>query len=172
MYGFLDPVLITTLKPTEKQLRKGRKWLEEYTRFKWNVHKVYPYAVKVAGLLSLVEDSLNTIEDPVERKAYLKKKEVSLFGEYEDDIRQMTRSQGKALVKLVYRETGKATFSLIKDYKSGASAVFWQSIGMIFGINLKEEYIPEEEEMIEYIVHDLERGGYNIAYKQYAYSLP
>jgi len=170
--GSIEPVIITATKPTSRELRKGRKRLEKLTRLRWNVHKVYPYAIKVAHILERVEDSLSMLEDDRTRKEYLKQKEVSLFGEYEDDLRKMSRSQGKVLVKLVSRETGISAYDLIKGYKNGASALFWQSIGLLFGISLKADYNPVEEEMIEMVVRDLERGGYNIAYKRYNYSLP
>lgn len=171
MDGTLQAVDITAKRPSRYQIRKGRKRLAKFTRLRWNVHKVYPYAVKVGQILQQVNIELQEIEDPKERKKYLKSKEVSLFGEYEDDLRRMSRSQGKVLVKLVHRQTGNSTFHLIKEVKSGVSAVFWQSIGLLFGINLKSEYDPEEEAMIEEIVKELETGGYNICYKRYAFLL-
>ena len=167
MAGELEAIDITAPRPSARQLRRGRKRLARFTRLRYNVHKVYPYAVKVAGILEEVDMVIQNIPTEEERKAFIKSKESDLFGEYEDDVRQMTRSQGRVLVKLVSRETGRSTFDLIRDNKSGASAVFWQSIGLIFGINLKTAYDQEEDEMIEQIVQDLERGGYNIAYKQY-----
>lgn len=170
--GSIDQVIITAPKPTKRELKRGRKRLEKLTRLRWNVHKVFPYAQKVAVILQEVEDSLRAIGDDRVKKDFIKNRETSLFGEYEDDIRKMSRSQGKVLVKLVSRETGISTYELIKGYKNGASALFWQSISLLFGINLKVDYNPQEEEMIELIVRDLERGGYNIAYKKYAYALP
>lgn len=174
MDGTLDAVLITADKPSRREIRKGRKRLEKLTRLRWNVHKVYPYALKISEILQEVQDTLNSLPDDDARKAYIKEKEVSLFGAYEQDLRKMSRSQGKVLVQLVYRETGQATYYLIKDFKSGASALFWQSIGLIFGINLKSEYDLNDEEstQIEAFVRDLERGGYNIAYKKYNFTLP
>lgn len=169
MAGELEGVDITAPRPSERQLRRGRKRLARFTRLRYNVHKVYPYAVKVAGILEEVNLTIQNMPDDDERKAFIKSKEQDLFGEYEDDVRQMTRSQGRVLVKLVSRETGRSTFDLIKDNKSGASAIFWQSIGLIFGINLRSGYDQEEDDMIEQIVTDLERGGYNIAYKQYGF---
>lgn len=172
MDGSIEPVVITAKKPTARQLRKGRKKLQKLTRLRWNVHKVYPYALKVADILDGVEDTLQMMATQDAQKAFLKDREKSLFGTYEADLRKMSRSQGKVLVKLISRETGNSSYDLIRNYKNGASAFFWQSIGLIFGISLKIEYEPEEEEMIEWFVRDLERGGYNIAYKKYAYVLP
>ncbi len=172
LIGSLDSVVITQRMPTKREIRRGRRRMAKYTRLRYNVHKVYPSAVKVAGLMQEIDTELSHIADKKDQKAYTKEKEKNLFGSYEQDIRKMTRTQGKILIKLVHRETDNSMFHIIKEYKSGASALFWQSIGLIFGINLKVDYDPEEEKMIESIVSGLEHGGYNIAYKRYDYSLP
>lgn len=174
MTGTLKSIDITANPPSARQLRRGKRRLARFTRLRYNVHKVYPYAVKVGDIMLQVQQKLDSLPDERARKEYLKSTERSLFGAYEDDIRKMSRSQGKVLIKLVYRQTGQSTYELIKDNKSGASAFFWQSIGLIFGINLKSVFNPEEEEddaMINYIVQELERGGYNIVYRKYNYRL-
>lgn len=172
LVGSLDSVHIMHQMPSQRDLKRGKRRLARYTRLRYNVHKVYPYAVKVAAIMQEVDTEMAQIPEKKARKAYAKEKEKSLFGSYEQDIRKMTRKQGKLLVKLVHRETENSMYHIIKEYKSGASAVFWQSIGLIFGVNLKVDYDPEEEKMIESIVNNLENGGYNIAYKRYNYELP
>jgi predicted hydrocarbon binding protein len=171
LYGQLDDIDITANYPNRWQRNRGKRKLARYTRMQWNIHKVYPYALKVSEVLQEVEAEMAQIADEDARKDYLKEKETALFGAYEDDVRKMSRSQGKVLVKLVHRQTGISAYELIKETKSGASAVFWQSIGRIFGINLKSNYDSEDEKMIEDIVRDLENGGYNIYYRKYNYRL-
>ncbi|MEO0900052.1 MAG: DUF4294 domain-containing protein [Bacteroidota bacterium] len=169
--GRLDTIRISDGAPTARERKRGRRRLRKFTRLRYNVHKAYPYALKVSEILKEVEAEMATIEDDKKLKEYMKEKEKDLFGRYEKDIKKMSRSQGKILVKLIYRETGGSMFSLIKDNKSRVSAVFWQSVGLIFGINLKASYDPEEEDMIEFFVTDLEKGGYNIAFKRYNFTL-
>ena len=71
----------------------------------------------------------------------------------------MTISQGRLLIKLVDREIGKSSYSIIKDYKSGVSAGFWQGVAKIFGQNLKSSYDPNgEDRMTEYLVEKWQRG--------------
>ncbi len=171
MFGRLKGVDITANKPNRRQLKRGRRRLARYTRLQWNVHKVYPYAVKVSQVLEELDHEMKNLSESKDRKKYIKEKEKSLFGDYEEDVRKMTRSQGKLLVKLISRQTSRSTFSLIKETKSGAAAIFWQSIGLIFGINLKTDWNPEDDAMLEDIVRELDSGGYNIAYRQYNYSL-
>lgn len=174
MVGELDSVHQTAPPPTARELRRGRRALRYYSRLRFNVHKVYPYAVKIAAILDEVDAEMANLPNDRARREYVKQREKSLFGDYEDDVRSMTRSQGKVLVRLIHRQTDLSTFELIQDNKNGASALFWQSISLIFGINLRTEFDPsaeEEDSMIEYIVRGLEAGGYNIAYGQYNYQL-
>lgn len=171
MIGDIEGIDIFAQKPNRRQVQRGKERLARFTRLRWNVHKVYPYAVKVSDILNEIDAEMAALPDSTSRREYVKQKETSLFGAYEDDLRQMTRTQGKVLVKLVHRQTGRSTFDLIRENKSGASAVFWQSIGLLFGINLKTQFDNEEDDMIDEIVYELENGGYNIAYRQYNYRL-
>lgn len=171
MAGKLDTIMITQGAPSKRDLKRGRRKMMRFSKLQRDVHKTYPYAKKVSKILQEVQAEMAEISDEKKLKEYVKEKEKSLFGKYEKDIRRMTRTQGKILVKLVFRETGDSMFELIKVNKNGASAVFWQSIGLIFGINLKATYDPETEEMIEYLVKDLERGGYNVVFRKYNFQL-
>jgi hypothetical protein len=168
--GDMSDVVISAARPTKAELKRGKRKLEDFNRLRWNVHKVYPYAIGVSELLVDVQARLDSFQSGQEKRQYMKAKEETLFGEYEQDIRKMTRKQGIILIKLVHRETGDNVFSLIKDVKSGISAVFWQSISRIFGMSLKNEYDFDEDAMIEAIVNELEGGGYNIVYKQYNFA--
>jgi len=95
----------------------------------------------------------------MDRKKYLKDLEKNVFNEYEDDMRGLTLTQGKLLIKLVDRETQNTSYQLIKDYRGGFSAAFWQGIARIFGTNLKAEYDPYGEDAItEVILLDIEAG--------------
>lgn len=172
MDGQIAPIVIEAPRPSRETIRRTQDRIRKYTRLLWNIHRTHPYAVKLGDILDEAHRELERLPDEKSKKAYLKSKEGALFGEYEDDLRDMTRSQGEVLVKLISRETGRSSFELIKENKSGASAFLWQTVGLIFGINLKTEYDREEEAMIEEIVRELEEGGYNIYYKAFFYRLP
>ena len=72
---------------------------------------------------------------------------------------RLTLTQGKLLIKLVDRETQNTSYQLIKDYRGGFSAAFWQGIARIFGTNLKAEYDPYgEDALTEVLLLDIEAG--------------
>jgi hypothetical protein len=125
-----------------------------------NLKKVYPYALVVRSQLGDINLKLQELPDDRERRKYLRQTENSLFGEYEDDIRDMTISQGRLLIKLIDRETMNTSYELIRQYRGSLSAAFWQGIARIFGTNLKEEYDPYGEDIIiEIIVTEIESGN-------------
>ena len=109
--------------------------------------------------LSDVNAELATISDEKDRRNYLKQFEKEVFNEYEDDIRDMTITQGKLLLKLIYRETYNTSYDLIREYRGGLNAAFWQGIARIFGTNLKSEYDPYGEDiLVELIIQDIQSG--------------
>jgi hypothetical protein len=139
--------------------RRTRAQLRSYDRLIYNLKKTYPYAVIVRQRLSEVNARLEEIKGEKERRQFLKDVEMDVFGDYEDDMRQMTMTQGKLLIKLIDRETQNTSYNLIKQYRGFLSAAFWQGIARIFGTNLKAEYDPYgEDALIELIVQDIEAG--------------
>ncbi len=132
---------------------------EKYDRMVYNLKKVYPYAIIVRERLAQVNGELLKIPDDRDRKKYLRQVEKDVFKEYEDDIRDMTITQGKLLIKLIDRETYNTSYDLIREYRVSFSAAFWQSIARIFGTNLKEEYDPTGKDTImEIILQEIEAG--------------
>lgn len=159
-------------KRSGKQKRALKK-LKKQTHVRWHVHKVYPYAVKFAEVLGDLEAEIENLPPDTKRRKYLKEKKQTLFDSYEDKIRKMSKTQGKVLVLLIHRETGKTLYKHIKDVKSGMTAKTWQSLATIYGININKEYDRDEVEnwMIEKYTLELEAGGYNTAHKAWNFRL-
>lgn len=146
----LDEVLLVD-KPTFDSREARRR----YYILKRKVMKVYPYAVIAGNKL----DSLNlTLEGKSRRKRKKLIKEFSdyLKDEFEDEMVKLTHNEGQILSKLVYRETGMASYDLIKDYRSGWNAFWWNGIAYFNHIDLKTPYAPtedEEDKLIEGILN-------------------
>jgi hypothetical protein len=131
----------------------------KYERLIYNLKKVYPYALIVREKLLKVNEDMANIKTEKERKDYMKKVEKNVFADYEGDIREMTITQGRLLIKLIDRETQNTSYTLIKDYRGKFAAAFWQGIARIFGTNLKEEYDPYgDDALIESIILDIDAG--------------
>lgn len=144
--------------------RQQRKW----NKLMRNVVKVYPYAQITGELLEYYDEELAKIEDEAERKKFMEQSEEVLKSEFKSEIMNMTVSQGKVLVKLIDRETGKTSYELIKELRSGFTAFMWNSIATLFGNSLKAEYDPVEDADIEQIVRMIERGEIVVAWRDAA----
>ena len=140
-----------------KPASRFQSW--RYERTIYNVKRVYPYSKIVRERLDRVNEDLKKITDEKERREYIKTFEKDVFSDYEDDMRHMTITQGRILIKLIDRETENTSYELIKEYRGNISAAFWQGIARIFGSNLKSEYDPEGDDyLIERIIYEIEMG--------------
>lgn len=136
--------------------RSGKKRL---TRLIMNVRKVYPWA-KLAGIqLKKYDKMLIAAETDRERRKIMKVAEKEINEKYGGDLKKLTFSQGKILIKLIDRETGDTSYDLVQDLRGKFSAFIYQAFARIWGYNLKTKYDPNgEDKQIETIVRMIERG--------------
>jgi hypothetical protein len=131
----------------------------KYLRLVRNVKAAYPYA-KIAGeKLKDIDQRLSSMNSERQRKVLINYTEEQLKKEFESALRGLTISQGRILIKLIYRETGNTSYKVLQDLKGNFSAGFWQTVARIFGNNLKSQYDPYGEDlMIEMIIGLIESG--------------
>jgi len=140
---------------------KNRKQYEAWTRTKYNVKKVYPYAILAAAKLKEYNRILEKMPNEATRKAYMKTVEKELKAEFEEPLKDLSVTQGKILLKLIDRETGNTSYELVKDLRGGFQAFMWQSVARLFGSNMKSEYDPNGEDiMIERAIKLIEAGQF------------
>lgn len=139
---------------------------KKYYRLVYNFARVYPYA-KASRRLQEIVDSTIAAENMsrAKKEKYIAGIQKMLFKDFEGALHNMTISQGAVLLKLIDRETGKSSYSVIKDYKSGIAAGFWQGIAKMFDNDLKSEYDPEGADAnIEELVRMWEDGSFSQLY--------
>ena len=142
----------------EREFKNARQE-RRYGRFVDKVKKVYPYARLAGDMLDEYEPRYLALETDKEKRQLMKNLEQQLLDEYKDEMKKMTISEGRLLLKLIDRETSRTSFALIKEFRGGVSATFWQGIARLFGSNLKSEYEPHgEDKMLEEIVILIEVG--------------
>lgn len=133
----------------------------KYAKLIRNVKKVYPYA-KIAGQkLEQYNAILKATGSDSQKKKIMKQAEKEIENQFGGDLKKLTKSQGKILIKLIDRETGSDSYALIKELRGTFRAFFYQTFAKIFGYNLKTRYSPqtnEEDRMIERIVFAIESG--------------
>lgn len=133
-----------------------------FSRMRYYVRKVYPYAKVAADKLNMYEKQLEGVKSKSKRRKIMKQREKALKEEFEDVIKTMSKTSGRVLIKLIDRETGQSTYEIIKEMRGGFKAWTYQGIGMFYGADLKQRFNPktsEEDEMIERVVQSLIAEG-------------
>jgi len=148
IFGVMDPAAAMSLR--------------DYQKLRYNVLKVYPYAKKASLELNQIEKDIEDAKNNRQRKKKIKAREKELKVELEDELKKLTRTQGRILIKLIDRETGETSYELIKELRGSVRAFFWQKAARFIGSNLKDEYDPEGDDIvIESIVLAIENGELN-----------
>ncbi|MDG5799069.1 DUF4294 domain-containing protein [Marinilabiliaceae bacterium ANBcel2] len=131
----------------------------QYHRLIRDIELTLPFARLAAQKLEDISEDVEAAETRRERRRLVRDTERELFDEYEDSLRSLSFRQGRLLMRLIDRETGDTTYEIIREYKGGVSAFFWQGIARIFGANLKDEYEPDRKDlMIEHIIERMDAG--------------
>ena len=125
-----------------------------YYWFKRKVFKAYPYAKIASQRLDSLNSRLNRIKTKRAKIKYTKRAQKYLEGEFTDQLKKMTRTEGKILIKLIYRQTGKTAYNNIKTLRSGWKAFWYNTTANLFKLSLKSEYHPESINE-DYLIEDV-----------------
>lgn len=134
---------------------KDRQERLRYLILKRKTKKVYPYAKLAADRLVALNERLSSMKKKRQRKKYTKVVQRYIEDEFAAELKKLTRTEGQILVKLVHRQTGKTTYKLIKELRSGWKAFWYNNTAGLFSISLKREFDPnnvEEDFLIEDIL--------------------
>ena len=126
-----------------KMTDEQRSYLKKWTRLRNAVYVTYPYAKKASFIINDVIMHLDKIPDEQQRKKYLSIREKELKKEFTEPLTALSVYQGKILMKLINRETHNNCYDLIKEYRGGFTARFWQTVAWVFGSSLKQDYEPK-----------------------------
>lgn len=152
-----DTVFYDSIRPArvfqKMPKQKGREW-RKYYRLVHNFSKAYPYAL-VAKRMVEETDSVIAADrlTGLKKERYINHLQKELFGVFEKQMRSLTVSQGMLIMKLIDRETGHTSYELIRGYKGGITAGFWQGVAKMFDEDMKRPYDPNgEDEQTEELV--------------------
>ncbi|MFB1002854.1 MAG: DUF4294 domain-containing protein [Bacteroidia bacterium] len=123
-----------------------------YLKLVRNVKKVMPYAKLAAFRLQMMDDNLNQLTSKRAKTKYIKATEDAIKDEFISQLKKLTLSQGKLLIKLIHRETGNTTYEILKKYRGSASTMFYGMWAKMYSANIDTKYDPIEDFQIEYII--------------------
>lgn len=138
---------------------KSKRQQVRYMRLVRNVKTVLPIAKEVNQIIIETYEYLQTLPDDESRKAHMKNVEKSIFKEYKPRMKKLTYSQGKLLIKLIYRECDSSSYDILRAFLGPVRAGFWQAFSSVFGASLRKEYDPDGvDRLTERVVLMVEAG--------------
>ena len=133
--------------------------LRRYRRLVEAVKKVYPIAKIARAKMATMEEELCRLPTQKAQKAYIKQVYHEIKEEYTPVAKRMTRTEGRVLLKLIDRETEYTAYEVLREFRGGFVAGFWQGISKILGTDLKSQYAKEgEDRMLDKIILYYEAG--------------
>ena len=126
-----------------------------YRRYRAHAVKVYPYAVEAIKLFREVEYATQTMKER-ERKKYIKGLHKDLKEQFTDPLKSLSRTQGLILIKMIEREVDTPLYELIKELRSGLTASYWNTLGSLFGHDLKTGYHEGEDRILDAVLQDMD----------------
>ena len=154
-----DSIPVTSVELNEVLLLPNLKFTDRAARVRYIILrrktlKVYPYAKLAAERLEALQKRLDGLKRKRDKKRYAKIIQKYIEDEFSADLKKLTKTEGQILVKLIHRQTGKTTFDLIKELRSGWRAFWFNSTASLFDISLKKEFSPIDEEE-DYLIEDI-----------------
>ena len=158
----LEMVYVSNLSGEELAKR-----VAAYNRLRNAVYVTYPYARTAGNTLNDVNGHLAGVSKGG-RKKYIKSREKELKEQFADPLSNLSVYQGKVLMKLINRQTGNNCYDIIKEYRGGFNARFYQTVAFFFGSSLKQDYDyahDATDRQIESIVKEIDGSWYNNPFK-------
>lgn len=130
-----------------------------YMRLVRNVKLVLPIAKEANSIIQETYEYLETLPNKKAKDEHMKLVEKEIFREYKPRMKKLTYSQGKLLIKLVYRECNSSSYDIIKAFLGPIRAGFYQAFSALFGASLRKDYDPNgTDRLTERVVLLVEAG--------------
>ena len=128
--------------------------IKRYVILRYRVKKVYPYAKLSAERMNIIDSRLVEIESRRKRRRYLKNLEKFTYNEFSKELKKLSRSQGRILVRLLNRQTGLIAHTIVSEYRNSIRAFIYQTAASLFKISLKDKYSPFDN-YEDYLIEDI-----------------
>ena len=162
VYGYMvddkgDTIILATLGDVSVSSVKGFKNPEDYNkyrRYRRYAYQVYPYAVEAVRIFREQEHATATMREG-QRRRYIRHLQKELEDKFEDPLRNLTRTQGMILMKMIERELQIPMYDLIHDLKGGFNAYYWSAVSNMYGYKLREGYIRGKDPILDIVLDDV-----------------
>jgi hypothetical protein len=133
---------------------KNDEEIKRYVLLRYRVKKVYPYAKLASERMNRIDSRVDSIKSKRQKRLYLKKLERFVYDEFSEELRKLSRSQGRILVKLLNRQTGLTAHKIVSEYRNKFRALLYNTAASFYSISLKDQYEPFED-YEDYLIEDI-----------------
>lgn len=144
----LDEVSVTSLKNFESDAEYRR-----YLKYRRYAAIVYPYAVESIRLFKEVQEETAGLKKRKVKK-HVRQLNKEVKDEFTDPLKELTRTQGLILIKMIENEIDTPLYEVLKEMRGGFNAVKWQTVGKLYGYDLKEGYIRGQDRVLDIVLDD------------------
>lgn len=127
----------------------------QYMRYRRYATEVLPYAIESIKLYRRYEHDTKGMRKGQARK-YAKNMQKEIKEDFTDPLKNMSRTQGKILVKMIERHLHTPMYDVLQDVRGTFTAAKWQTVGKLYGYDLKDGYTPGDDKVLDMILGDFE----------------
>lgn len=162
-----DTVFMDTMPPSYSWASLNKKDWKRYKRLVEDFAVVYPYSRLARELVEETDRTFRTGNlTKLQKEKYVNDLQGRIVSSYEKTAMSLHLSQGLLLMRLIDRETGQSAYELVRDYKSGLAAGFWQGMAKVFGVSMKKHYDPQgADKDTEALIQVWDSGGFPELYR-------
>jgi hypothetical protein len=141
------------VKVSARRTFKDQQEQRQYWLYRRAAVKVYPYAVQA---IELYEDLQAQTEGMSKRKKkkYIRHENKELKDDFKDQLKNLSRTQGAVLIKMIERQVGKPFYDVITETRGSMTAMYWHNLGKIWGYDLKDGYQEGKDPLLDEVLID------------------
>ncbi len=158
LYTVDDTLLVADLEDVYVSSPRNFDSVDDYLRYmkyRRYANKVYPYAVEAIKIFREVEHVTTTMK-PRKRKKHIKRLHKELKKEFSDPLKNLSKTQGKILIKMIEKELDTPFYYSVKSLRGGFTATYYSALSRPFGYRLKKGYIKGEDPILDAVLYDLD----------------
>lgn len=155
-----DSIFVMSLLPVKISARRTFKDLDEQKQF-WKytraARNVYPYALQAISLYEDIQDETQGMNKH-KRKRYIRREHKEMKEDMTETLKNLSKTEGKVLIKMIESQLHKPFYDVIRETRGGTTAVYWNTLGKLWGYDLKEGYQPGADVLLDEVLLDYDFG--------------
>jgi hypothetical protein len=155
-----DTIYNMSLRQVRISARRSFKDLQEqrqYWLYKRAAAKVYPFAIQAIDLYNEIQEETQGMNKR-KRKRYVKHEHKELKDDFKDQLKELSKTQGRVLIKMIERQIGKPFYTIVSETRGNTTAFYWHNLGKMWGYDLKEGYQEGSDPLLDEILIDYDFG--------------